>query len=242
MNADETNTDSSAISEATSFHVHLIGVLFLLLGGWFLWGPVLEAVPRAEPVMVAENLISTNPLRERPSLPPTIQSGSYDLRCMECHRLFDGGRTDQRPLTQHLDIQLDHGLNAWCFNCHDREQRDRLLLDNGETVAFSKVPQLCGKCHGPVFRDWEKGMHGRTNGSWDAASGRQIRLVCTECHDPHAPAISAMSLLPGPHTLRLGETSHSKVHEVSGKHNPLLRWSESAGHGEVGSDGEGGGH
>ena len=65
----------------------------------------------------------------------------------------------------------------------------------------------CAKCHGPVYRDWENGSHGRINGYWDQSRGTQTRRRCIECHDPHAPRFAPLTPAPGPFTLRMGEPS-----------------------------------
>jgi hypothetical protein len=63
---------------------------------------------------------------------------------------------------------------------------------------------VCAKCHGPAYRDWQKGTHGKTLGSWQAGDSRR-RLGCTECHDPHSPAYPRIVPLPAPTTLRMGD-------------------------------------
>ncbi len=118
---------------------------------------------------------------------------------------------------------LDHGLNDRCLNCHDHENRDRLRLHGTKTIGFDDVQELCAKCHGPTFRDWELGIHGRTNGYWDEASGEARKLLCTECHDPHAPAFPDIAPLPGPNTLRMGNTKPSADHSHEEDRGPLAR-------------------
>jgi hypothetical protein len=111
---------------------------------------------------------------------------------------------------------------------------------HGECFSFDDVPMLCAGCHGPTYRDWSKGIHGRTNGYWDTGRGVIRRLLCTQCHAPHAPAFAPMSLLPGPHTLRL-EPDRRPAHEEQNRENPLRRGvqpsSGSAGDGHGSSQG-----
>ena len=90
-------------------------------------------------------------------------------------------------------------------------------------MGYDQVQDLCASCHGPTYRDWEKGIHGRTNGYWDTSKGEQTRLVCTQCHDPHAPAFGKLVPLPGPNTLRMndGGGPDPDYHHAP-KHNPLI--------------------
>jgi len=173
------------------------------------------------------------PLTSRPGAgpdsgdPPVIRIGGYDQRCDDCHKLFASvpERTRGRPRTQHTEIDLRHGLNDGCLNCHDIAERERLRLHSGETVPFSEVAQLCAQCHGPVYRDWELGVHGKTVGAWNPELDQPVRYTCTNCHDPHAPAYPGIEPLPAPNTLRL-EHDHDDAHlEIGLERNVLLRWS-----------------
>ena len=129
-----------------------------------------------------------------------------------------------RALLQHKESVLKHGMNARCLNCHFGENRDKLVLLDGTLVDFGESPRLWSQCHGTVYRDWQRGMHGKTMGSWDAASGKQYRLSCSECHDPHSLAFPAFVPLPGPSTFRMSDQSLKG--EPEHKHSPLRRWSE----------------
>ncbi len=107
------------------------------------------------------------------------------------------------------------GGNLWCLNCHDADDRDKLVKLNGELLSFNQSHLLCGECHGPILRDWDLGIHGKTVGYWDPAQGEEtgtVRLLCVECHLPHRPAFAAMQPMPAP-VLRVdgpGTTAHSE--------------------------------
>jgi hypothetical protein len=201
----------------------LIGPVFLLLAAWFLRGPELLDDPRRAPVRVSSDDVTTAPLRRPIADPPMIIAGTYALRCNECHKLFPSLPETPRRLTEHRHIRLDHGLCDRCFNCHDDKQRNFLALAGGDRVPFAESARLCAECHGPTYRDWEKGMHGRTNGYWDASRGESRRLTCTECHDPHAPALPPMTALPGPDTIRT-DVAPADAHRAAPE-SPLRRWS-----------------
>jgi hypothetical protein len=213
-------------------------VTFLTLAAWFLWGSPEPDPPQAPTPPVSRAALTTEPIRGNVSHDAVVTIGSFTRPCHDCHALFESPEEARPFLSQHQHIVLDHGLNDRCFNCHDRENRDRLALRGGETIAFSETPRLCAKCHGPTYRDWQRGMHGRTMFAWNPSSPEQVRLGCSECHDPHAPAFDPMRPLPGPNTLRMGEPA--SVHEGQEVEHvdPLRKWRPSnataanaAGHG-----------
>ncbi len=82
---------------------------------------------------------------------------------------------EPRPLKMHQDIvpdsmNLQHGRGAiWCLNCHSAENRSKLIDNFGKEISFNQPQKLCGKCHGPIYRDWRDGIHGKRIGMWAAA-------------------------------------------------------------------------
>jgi hypothetical protein len=210
---------------------YIIGAAFLLVAGLMLLAGD-PPLPKPPSVFVDPEDFSDLPMRSAPQHPATILRGGYEMACNECHGLFFSPAETSPWLTQHQHIELDHGLNDRCFNCHDRFNRDMLILPGNVLIPFDESPRLCASCHGPTYRDWELGIHGRTFGSWDTTSGKQRHLACTQCHDPHAPAFGPMTLLPGPNTLRMRtpeKTAYDDEHKddkhiPSGKRNPLKHW------------------
>ena len=184
----------------------LIGPAFFLLAAFLYWGPDLADLPEftATPIDTAD--LSTAPRRAPLGDPPQVMLGGFEQTCMSCHRMFPP--RDIPPgtrLLQHTHVELQHGINDRCRNCHDVEDRNRLRLQGGKTLPYAEVVTLCSECHGPTYKDWVRGMHGRTNGYWNASLGEVKRMGCTYCHDPHKPSAPAMDPLrpmPGPHTLR----------------------------------------
>ncbi len=111
------------------------------------------------------------------------------------------------------------GGNLWCLNCHNPDDRDKLIKLNGETLTFNESHLLCGECHGPKLRDWDRGIHGKTTGYWELSldeSSVSIRKLCVECHNPHSPAFPAMLPLAPP-VLRLDPVGH-KDHQKEESH------------------------
>jgi len=148
-------------------------------------------------------------------LAPEISLAGFTYRCSDCHKLFESPAETERTLTQHREIQLKHGINTRCFNCHHRENRDAFADEAGREIPYDQPQLVCAKCHGPVYRDWLHGAHGRTNGHWNPAAGPQERRRCIECHDPHQPPFPPMRPAPGPHTLRMGDqTLPAEAHGI----------------------------
>jgi len=117
-----------------------------------------------------------------------------------------------------------------CMDCHEDQETNavpRILEeehfeplewddDDGIThqVAFGDWVShlLCGECHGPKLRDWDRGIHGKTTGFWDQNQDEDelsVRKLCVECHAPHSPAFPSMQPLAGP-VLRLDPIGHSE--------------------------------
>jgi hypothetical protein len=169
----------------------------LVLGRWSFEAPFSAAAP------VPAWATDTTPVRQ-PRLRPMYTVGVFTYRCSDCHRIITSPLETDRTLTQHREIKLQHGINTRCFNCHHRTNRDAFVDDYGSEIPWNQPQLLCAKCHGPVYRDWQHGAHGRTNGYWDLKQGVQTRRRCIECHDPHCPPFAPLVPAPGPRTLRMG--------------------------------------
>ena len=158
-----------------------------------------------------------SPVR-KPKLKPRYEVAGYDYRCSDCHRIIPSPSETDRLLTQHVEIVLEHGLNTRCFNCHHPTNRDAFVDYAGGEIPWDQPQLLCAKCHGTVYRDWQHGAHGRSNGYWLASTGAQTRLRCIECHEPHRPPFPALQPASGPHTLRVNPQTHATHSEP---HGPL---------------------
>lgn len=204
----------------------LVGPGFVAVAAWLMVAPPRADIPRGEVHVPPREQIQPGPWRFPLLDAKKAMVQGQNRPCSECHRLFAPASDENgRVWVQHKDIVLKHGINTRCLNCHDGSDRDKLVLHDGTLVEFGDAPRLCSNCHGTVYRDWQKGMHGKTTGSWDASSGNQVRLRCNECHDPHSPAYKPIAPLEGPTTLRMGDQKHHA--EKPTKHAPLRRYSES---------------
>jgi hypothetical protein len=99
-----------------------------------------------------------------------------------------------------------HERNNNCFNCHNENNLEVFQTRDGRELTFANSTPLCGSCHGPTYRDWEAGVHGRASGYWDRALGAYDRKLCVNCHNPHSPRFPGRQPAPGPHPLRNGES------------------------------------
>ena len=97
--------------------------------------------------------------------PPPFSEGIFP--CSQCHQGMPVNRAQRKLEQMHDDIVLKHMPDGWCFNCHNPDNRDTLRLASGRIVKFEESYQLCGQCHGPVFRDWKVGLHGKRTGMWN---------------------------------------------------------------------------
>ena len=212
---------------ADSIVAWLIGPVLLVCAGWFLWGSEPDGVPSTEQVSFDRDLLANEP-RPIQTAPAVLEVAGFEKHCMECHALFRLDRRQPLILSQHRNIVQAHGMNDRCRNCHAGDDPSHLQLPGGEVLPLGEAGLLCATCHGTTYRDWERGMHGRTTGSWDRLRDDHHRLLCTECHDPHAPAFGPMQTLPPPNALRQGDgLPAAPRHE--GKRNPLRQWSGGAG-------------
>ena len=130
-------------------------------------------------------LAVVKPREERLPLMPVCGKG--------CHNgSFPPLPKDKNPrlISVHRDIvpdplNLQHGrASIWCLDCHHPTKSNKLLDNFGKPISFNEPQKLCGKCHGPAYRDWRDGIHGKRIGEW-ASDGKKRWFVCTECHNPH---------------------------------------------------------
>ena len=155
--------------------------------------------PKAEqPVTGLESDVHLDktPPRRTTGLDLVKMGWTYD--CMECHRFLEAQWHHDAPMVEHQQIKLKHGNNRFCLNCHHPTNRNAFVDYDGSEIPEGGVVQLCAKCHGPTYRDWDAGVHGRENGFWDVNRGPRTKLLCIQCHDPHAPGFQPMKPLPAP--------------------------------------------
>lgn len=187
-----------------------LAVLFLALSvafRWNLWGrpETLPTLPLVDPQF-------TNTATVRVSAAELIRTGG-DTSGQDCYACHDKAKPPQVKLDEHnnvvlpeehKDLTLAHGRNKrndHCYNCHDSANLDQLLTRDGRRLKLTESIHLCASCHGPTYRDWEAGIHGRTSGYWNRQLGEATKQECASCHDPHSPAFPSRPPAPAPHPL-----------------------------------------
>lgn len=174
----------------------LLVVTLSLLSGCFAPPPrVGELYRRA----ITAEVFDTTPVRGD-FKPLRNRRTGFEYRCSECHADFASLRRQHDLPGEHAAIYKDfnHGLNANCLNCHNPADRDAYLDTDGSAIPADQPVRLCARCHGPLYRDWEAGIHGRQNGFWDDRFGTRRKLLCVQCHDPHNPRFASLTPDPPP--------------------------------------------
>ena len=192
---------------------------FLGARGHFPVGFGRNALARPAIPLVDTNFLDKSTTRQ--SYADLVRTGAdlSDFDCYICHDKksppplrFD---TNQNIIvaTEHTDIVMGHGKhgrNNNCFNCHNETNLTLLQPRDGRELTFADSSQLCGSCHGPTYRDWLAGAHGRISGYWDRgaspSSAEEIRDLtktarfqrkdCVNCHNPHSPPFPRESPRP----------------------------------------------
>lgn len=203
--------------------------VFFLVAAWLGSRPELSPIPLAPMAAVTRADLRVGPRREAMRDPPSMVVDGRVRTCGSCHRIVAPERAGGRAALVHGEIVLNHGQNDRCLNCHDTKNLDRLVLPDGSGLTFEQTPRLCAQCHGTVYRDWQNGTHGKTLGAWDRGTGKQVRLACNQCHDPHSPAYERLRPLPGPNTLRMGPQD-AVVHMDGGEKESPLESEHREGH------------
>jgi hypothetical protein len=203
----------SAVQAALAIVFACLAILFLL----DLWGrpSPLPPIPPVEEQFTVKSTIRT-------SLAELIRRGedTSDFDCYGCHERGDPPKLtfdeDQNLLIPaiHSNIIMAHGRhnrNNLCFNCHEEDNLEFLQTRDGRELKLADSTALCGSCHGPTYRDWEAGAHGRSSGYWNRDMGPFERKECVACHDPHSPGFPPQQTAPGPHTLRPAKPSAAEA-------------------------------
>ncbi len=214
----DTRASTANHSTRTAWVLGFVVLLFAGLAAVFiadLWG---HPPARQQIALVDPSFLETTPWRQTYADLVRAKEDLSDFDCYGCHDKkkppvlrLDANNNLIIP-DEHRNIVMGHGShnrNNLCYNCHSEANLTALHIRDGHELKFSESTQLCGSCHGPTYRDWEAGAHGRINGFWNIGLGEARKLDCANCHNPHAPRIPTREPAPGPHALRTAPTAHS---------------------------------
>lgn len=162
-----------------------------------------ENVAKPEPLYVRNvdgEVFDTTPVRGEVK-PLVHRRGSFEYKCSECHNDFSSPPRQNPEIPEHAEInaRFNHGLNTFCVNCHNPTDRNTYVAHDGSAIPSTEPAILCSKCHGPTYREWQVGIHGRSNGGWERDNPARKKLLCIQCHDPHQPKFAPMK--PDPPTI-----------------------------------------
>jgi len=195
----------------TTVMLGILSVMFLSLTVAFclnLWGHPhsRESIP-----LVDAKLLVPDTFRQSYAELIRVKADLSDFDCYACHEKgkpptirFDTNHNILVPKEHSDNIVMGHGShdrNNLCFNCHDEQNLELLQTRDGRQLKLYESAPLCGSCHGPTYRDWEAGVHGRTGGYWNEKLGQRTRQICVDCHNPHKPKIPGRKPFPAPHLL-----------------------------------------
>ncbi|MDX1775836.1 MAG: cytochrome c3 family protein [Desulfobulbales bacterium] len=203
-----------------SSHLRFFTLLFsALLVSPLLWHSY--AIGSDQPEPPGERRASETPRHyETPKFfvpPPPFSEGIFP--CSDCHADMEVNPERRQLEDEHVEISeiFNHASEQrWCLDCHNHDNRDVLRLANGDLVSFEESYNLCGQCHGTIFRDWKAGIHGKRTGEWN---GKKQYRLCVHCHNPHSPRFKPLKPLPPPHNPL--EVKYKKLSEDEIPRNPL---------------------
>ena len=196
-------------------------VVFGVLTGTFLvelWGhPPLVKVN----ALVDTNFLSTATVRQSYA---DLVKAEEDISGFDCYACHEKGKP--LPITydekhkivlpkEHAEIKMGHGRherNNNCYNCHNEQNLELFQPRDGRELKLAESSALCGSCHGPSYRDWEAGAHGRLNGFWKKELGELTRKDCVNCHDPHSPKYPGRQPAPPPNPLHPAHVAQKESH------------------------------
>jgi hypothetical protein len=198
------------MNDKSSLVLKILMGLFLGLALAFLANPWGHP-PRLQPIpLVDDSIIDTATVRQSYADLIRAKADLSDFDCYACHEKnkapplrYDTNQNLIIP-KEHSNIVMGHGRhnrNNNCFNCHNETNLEFLQTRDGHELKLSESTPLCGSCHGPTYRDWEAGAHGRISGYWNRELGEITRKDCVNCHNPHGPAFPPRKPGPGPHLL-----------------------------------------
>lgn len=127
----------------------------------------------------------------------TESVGLTQYPCTSCHLGVRVVMADDRIGDAHQNIKPVHpkATGAVCSTCHAAENVERLVVKSNNRPSLDHSYRVCATCHFRQVEAWAGGGHGKRLDGWQ---GRRIVMGCTDCHDPHAPALAPRVPFRGP--------------------------------------------
>jgi hypothetical protein len=194
-------------------------LLVLVIASLAVVQPAMSTEDKAEPRLELQTIILPSPKNWFDTTPVQgdgklyFYLNQYIYNCNECHKDFKTPIRSHLPYGAHKERGFNHGLNPLCLNCHNIANSEAFVNYDGSEIPNDQPVLLCRKCHGPTYRDWEAGIHGRTNGYWDATLGPRKKLTCNQCHNPHRPQFPLLKPMPPPALPRTVHPNKAISHE-----------------------------
>ncbi len=166
--------------------------------------------PGGEPFEVAvrnRDQVGHDRLIGRSSFEISLRTGATaHYPCSSCHQPGQAPGPYGHGSTSHRNVQPRHPERSGssCTTCHATDDVEQLVLIGGEQVPLAHAYRLCAQCHYPQVDDWAAGIHGKRLDGW---RGRRVLMGCSDCHDPHLPAIAPREPFPGPQLPRARRVS-----------------------------------
>jgi hypothetical protein len=125
--------------------------------------------------------------------------------CSSCHLGRRVVMQAPRISDAHQNIQPIHParVGSTCVTCHSPDNVEMLTLKVGGPASLDQAYRVCAQCHFRQVDDWAAGAHGKRLDGWQ---GRRVAMNCTDCHDPHKPAVGTRAPLAGTQLERIGGT------------------------------------
>jgi hypothetical protein len=122
--------------------------------------------------------------------------------CSRCHNDFSEKKVIEIKLPmlrEHKDLVYKHLKDKKsCLLCHSQKNTDQLVMLDGRQISMGNPSELCGQCHGPIYSEWQQGIHGKLFAKNLKSSDGGLKVNCTTCHNAHDPKFKKYIADPAP--------------------------------------------